>query len=993
MCLATIFLLYLGGSNSWAYDYDYNFNYAYNYNHNYDYDYNFPLPYIYGSYIYGSDPNVMIATTGSDGIVPTILEYSVEKIIVWFFSYPYPMEPDATKNAFHFYEDGNNDITGNGELDLDNTGDYPTLTFTPSSSLQEGVDYKVRIDYTAQDLVDRKIDIDRDGVDGEWNDDNWEMMFKFEIDEGSPPVIGWSQIYDPDNIFSENIVSAMVVDNQDGLWVGSKEGDICYFDGNDWNCEKPFESLIYSIDDIPCMVVDNEGVLWVGLNILQEEGGRICKLAKLVNNTWEIIDLDDILSNEFLNDMAVDSQNNIWIVASVGIFKYHDAQLEYFTSSGMGGPLSPLLISLVIDPDDNLWIRTADSEIWKLDVEAGVWVDEYTYYSDYQMSVINDMAADLSGNIWLGMDNGNLLKLKPGVEEPIWLVYPDANDLPGDCGDNSSIDPNTGYFLIGTSVGEPIWFEYTSANGLPWDCINTLRIDPNNAFIWVGTSSGLGEFDISYIDTDGDGTPDCNDLCPDDPLKTEPGVCDCGTPDDDSDGDGTPNCNDLCPADPLKTEPGVCDCGTPDDDSDGDGTPDCNDGCPNDINKTVPGECGCGVSDVDTDGDGVLDCNDGCPDDPGKIEPGICGCGESEKNPPYITNKSCSLKELIFNIKDDCEGVDPNSVVVVVEGGVDSLLISGVPHINGTSDNYKIKFLPEQNFLENTMITVYVRASDLVGNELEVDFQIQAKSTSKSTSGGKSQYYPNYPNYWLSPYNKMYQYNYMGMYGSGMDGSGMYSSGMYGGAQILSNYQTPGNFQQYSPLQPYNIYPTSVNRQNQVAMRQWPSRNFSFSFDPFCNDLLKTWYQKLLLTWPHQFNRQAYMFTNSQLQPYTYKSPNSLLQPFYQPQYQSWNSIGRQGQSFENYQVKSYEGIAIQSKQSLPTISLKQQSQGQVSQLNQQSYKPAITQSTTLHQPQYQTWNLKESQQQQTLNLQKQQQLINVQQQKSWTQTFQPYYR
>ena len=40
------------------------------------------------------------------------------------------------------------------------------------------------------------------------------------------------------------------------------------------------------------------------------------------------------------------------------------------------------------------------------------------------------------------------------------------------------------------------------------------------------------------MDTDGDGTPDCNDNCPNNAIKTEPGVCGCATPDVDSDNDG-----------------------------------------------------------------------------------------------------------------------------------------------------------------------------------------------------------------------------------------------------------------------------------------------------------------------------------------------------------------------------------------------------------------------------------------------------------------------
>ncbi|BCS95388.1 hypothetical protein DSLASN_10200 [Desulfoluna limicola] len=77
----------------------------------------------------------------------------------------------------------------------------------------------------------------------------------------------------------------------------------------------------------------------------------------------------------------------------------------------------------------------------------------------------------------------------------------------------------------------------------------------------------------------------------------------------DSDGDGTPDCEDGCPIDPAKIAPGCTGCGTPDVDTDGDGTLDCDDAFPR-----FPWET------VDTDGDGVGnnadrdDDNDGMPD-------------------------------------------------------------------------------------------------------------------------------------------------------------------------------------------------------------------------------------------------------------------------------------------------------------------------------------------------------------------------------------------
>lgn len=141
------------------------------------------------------------------------------------------------------------------------------------------------------------------------------------------------------------------------------------------------------------------------------------------------------------------------------------------------------------------------------------------------------------------------------------------------------------------------------------------------------TEPGVCGCGVPDADSDGDGTLDCLDGCPSDPLKTAPGACGCGIADTDSDSDGTADCVDGCPSDPLKTAPGACGCGVADTDSDSDGTPNCTDGCPSDPLKSAPGVCGCGVADTDSDSDGTPDCTDGCPSDPLKTAPGACGCG------------------------------------------------------------------------------------------------------------------------------------------------------------------------------------------------------------------------------------------------------------------------------------------------------------------------------------------------------------------------------
>lgn len=62
---------------------------------------------------------------------------------------------------------------------------------------------------------------------------------------------------------------------------------------------------------------------------------------------------------------------------------------------------------------------------------------------------------------------------------------------------------------------------------------------------------------------DGPGTAQAVvDTCPDDPGKTEPGMCGCGVSDVDTDADGVPDCLDCDPYDPSNST-GGCGCITP----------------------------------------------------------------------------------------------------------------------------------------------------------------------------------------------------------------------------------------------------------------------------------------------------------------------------------------------------------------------------------------------------------------------------------------------
>ncbi|MHC4695068.1 MAG: CFI-box-CTERM domain-containing protein, partial [Planctomycetota bacterium] len=124
----------------------------------------------------------------------------------------------------------------------------------------------------------------------------------------------------------------------------------------------------------------------------------------------------------------------------------------------------------------------------------------------------------------------------------------------------------------------------TFANGDPIDTGTTndaarpeLRIDSNDV-VYVTYMQSDGTNNHLYLsrvaaDSDGDGTLDYNDGCPNDSNKTAVGICGCGVADTDSDTDGTEDCNDAFPSNPnewLDTDSdGIGNNADTDDDNDG----------------------------------------------------------------------------------------------------------------------------------------------------------------------------------------------------------------------------------------------------------------------------------------------------------------------------------------------------------------------------------------------------------------------------------------
>ena len=170
------------------------------------------------------------------------------------------------------------------------------------------------------------------------------------------------------------------------------------------------------------------------------------------------------------------------------------------------------------------------------------------------------------------------------------------------------------------------------------------------------------------LDTDGDGIPDEQDHCPDEPGTLLANGC------PDTDGDGVPNGEDDCPT--VKGPASNRGCPT-DNDRDGDGIPDDEDECPDEPGTLALKGCPPAApqrptaSTIDRDGDGVVDEKDRCPDEPGPIT--LLGCPDRDGDgipdiddrcpdePGLPVRKGCPPKDSdgdgVLDEDDDCPDV------------------------------------------------------------------------------------------------------------------------------------------------------------------------------------------------------------------------------------------------------------------------------------------------------------------------------------------------
>lgn len=210
----------------------------------------------------------------------------------------------------------------------------------------------------------------------------------------------------------------------------------------------------------------------------------------------------------------------------------------------------------------------------------------------------------VSGLVWKDADNDGVQDGSETGEEDLSVGLYKAGD-DGDVGtsDDEFVKATTtgsdGTYQLTKVVADDYFVKFSVPTGYTFgpqdqgsDDTADSDADPNDgrtAEFTVAASTDVDDVDAGLqVDSDGDGTADHDDDCPDDADKTSPGDCGCGELDTDTDDDGTADCDDNCPDDSNATQR----------DYDGDGVGDACDNCPSTANASQADEDKDGIGDA-----------------------------------------------------------------------------------------------------------------------------------------------------------------------------------------------------------------------------------------------------------------------------------------------------------------------------------------------------------------------------------------------------------
>ena len=378
------------------------------------------------------------------------------------------------------------------------------------------------------------------------NGNLWFGTYNNGLNLYDPYTSGFKRYYPDYSVAGSGRVRAIFEDKKGNFWIGTQTG--LYLFNRETNSffryaytDHPFSTL--SHNSIQCALIDNNEGLWLGTFA----GG--VSYTNLNPSGITLYEYSNLKSAYFLNDKSVycfaeDAKGNIWIGTEQGGLNYLDRRTGLFTYyipvPGDNKSLKSANIKdIKFDTNDNLWIATNQGGLSYFSTATKQFTN-YLNDPDDATSIASNNVYDLyledNGNLWIGTLKGICLKtpddkgfirlaLDPNTEGAdsvesfgyIETLVPDKKGILWGAGPGIpgilQVNPETRLLTVIHNIKSlilPAFSEiHCDTRGYLWFGIgdnSLIRLDPDDLnYTVIGPDAGFPEINITAILDDPEG--------------------------------------------------------------------------------------------------------------------------------------------------------------------------------------------------------------------------------------------------------------------------------------------------------------------------------------------------------------------------------------------------------------------------------------------------------------------------------------------------------
>ena len=316
-----------------------------------------------------------------------------------------------------------------------------------------------------------------------------------------------------DNPMSYSFVRTIAQDKDDFMWFGSSEG-LDRFDGHQTLNFQHDSSQPNSLSSnvISRIIIDKQQRLWVGtfgggLNLYRPASQDFIHFTTKTKNTK--------LTNDTVNTLFEDSEGKIWIATENGlnILNPHKEKWsiqQVFQELGNPNSLTHnAVLSIIETHNQEVWVGTNGGGISVFDLQ-GNFIKAIKYGDQNSATYVNKFVSslylDINGDIWIGTVDSGLLKYIPSTEQFIHYQM-NMDDQPTISGNaiSSIYQDSEENIWIGTDNGLSIYnhktngfSQYNNSPNNPYSISNDFVItffEDKHNMMWIGTFSGVNRWD------------------------------------------------------------------------------------------------------------------------------------------------------------------------------------------------------------------------------------------------------------------------------------------------------------------------------------------------------------------------------------------------------------------------------------------------------------------------------------------------------------------